>query len=102
MPSVSRIRFVRFSALHVATARRLRLPAPAAHWLSIGVIALLTWACSVERARALPTAYSVRATLGPALMISDDQTGRMSFDRMGLVGALHGAREFAPWLELRV
>jgi outer membrane protein OmpA-like peptidoglycan-associated protein len=44
----------------------------------------------------------VRGTVGGGLMVSHDQMGRMAFDRLGLLGALHGAREFAPWLEVRV
>lgn len=91
-----------FSSLHVATARRRRLALWAAHGVSVGVIALLAWASTSQHAWALPTPYSVRGTIGGALMVSEDQIGRMAFDRLGLVGALHGAREFAPWLEVRV
>ncbi|MEY4514566.1 MAG: hypothetical protein RLZZ450_6688 [Pseudomonadota bacterium] len=91
-----------FSSLHVATPARRRLARLVLRGLTIGVIALLAWASVPERARALPTPYSVRGTAGAAFMVSADQMGRMSFDRLGLVGALHGAREFAPWLELRV
>jgi len=74
----------------------------ARHALQIGVIGALAVLGAASHARALPSAYSVRGTLGAALMISDDQVGRLGFDRAGLVGAVHGAREFAPWLELRV
>lgn len=91
-----------FSSLHVAMAARRPRGSRGAQSLRVGAIALLIWASTLTQARALPTPYSVRGTVGGALMVSEDQLKRLAFNRLGLVGALHGAREFAPWLEVRV
>jgi outer membrane protein OmpA-like peptidoglycan-associated protein len=93
---------VHFRSAQVATRCGPRLAVLAARGVLLGVMALLSWASATERVHALPTAYSVRGTLGAGLMVSDDQTGRMKYDRVGFVGAMYGAREVAPWLELRV
>jgi len=65
------------------------------------VIGVLTALAAPTPAHAQATPYSLRGTLGAALLITKDQVGRLGFDHAGLALAVHGAREVVPWLELR-
>jgi peptidoglycan-associated lipoprotein len=69
------------------------------HCLSMSLI--LTFTATCGKAQADLTRFRLRASAGMGAMISDDQLGRMAFDKLGFLGDLQAGYAMLPYLEVQ-